>query len=44
MAYLKSDDHDMSLADEADDYGTLLDGLSSVLDLEVSALWRTGKS
>lgn len=44
MAYLKSDDHDVSLADQADDYGALLDGLPSVLDLEISALRRTMKS
>ena len=44
MAYLKSDDHDVSLADEADDYGALLNGLSSILDLEVSALRRTVRS
>lgn len=44
MAYLKSDDHDVSLTDEAYDYGALLNSLSSVLDLKVSALRRTVRS
>lgn len=44
IAYLESDDHDVRLADEANNDGALLDGLSGVFDLKVSALRRAGWS
>ena len=42
-ADLEGCEDDMFLADEADDYGALLDGFLGILDLEYSSLRRAGK-